>query len=477
LFGCCAGFSGVIESMRERLNGANVAIIGLARTGLAAAEVLARLGAHVIVYDRKPAAALASEIAEAERIGVEARVGRDTVDYKGLDLLVTSPGVNRNAPVLTQAVAEGVEVISEIELAYRISRAPILAVTGTNGKTTTTVLLGRVMEADGRNTFIAGNISADELKMPLVKAAYEADSSAVIAAEISTFQLEWIKYFRPRVAALLNISADHGDRHSSFSEYAALKARIFENQESEDFAVVNRDNRWSLAAAKDVRSSVLQFSVRRKVENGAYLDGGDVIFCIGGSRTKVLSASDILLPGSHNLENVLAAVCMSLAFGAEVESVRKAVSSFDGVPHRMEKVAAVAGVQYINNSMCTNPKAFERSLEAVGGSAVVIAGGKFKGGRMDPIVRSVKKYAKALILIGASADLFESRVRAAGYNSIHRADSLEEAVNIAHNIASSGDTVILAPACASFDMFQDFEERGRVFRESVKKLPPSAEQD
>ena len=460
--------------MRESLNGAKIAIIGLARTGLAAGEVLARLGAQVVIYDRKPESALTTEIAEAKSLGVEVRVGREDVDYEGLDLLVTSPGVKRNAPVLIQAETRGIEVISEIELAYRISRAPILAVTGTNGKTTTTVLLGRIMEADGRKTFIAGNISADELKMPLVKAAYEASSDAVIAAEISTFQLEWIRDFRPRVAALLNISSDHADRHSSFAEYAALKARIFENQQAEDFAVINRDNRWSRAAARGVRSSVLQFSTKRKVNQGAFIDGDKIVFCFDGNKIEVLTVSDVRLPGMHNMENVLAAVCMALAFGAKTESVQKAVINFNGVPHRMEKVAVVDGVNYINNSMCTNPKAFERSLEAVGGPAVVIAGGKFKGGRMDPIVRAVARYAKALVLIGASADLFEKRMRAAGYDNVLRASSLADAVNIARGIALPGDTVILAPACASFDMFQDFEERGRVFREAVKNLSSSA---
>jgi len=447
------------------------AVVGMGRTGMAAAEVLSDLGARVVLYDRKPAAELERELDHAKRLGVEVRPGHSGVDLDGVDVLIPSPGVPAASPIFEEALRRGVEVMSEIEMAYRISRAPIIAITGTNGKTTTTVLTGQILQADGRETYIAGNVAAGDIKLPLVKAAHQASESGVIVAEVSTFQLEWISSFRPRVAVLLNIDGDHQDRHTP-EEYAALKARIFEFQSPEDYAVVNADNAGSSAVGELVRAKQLQFSRLHPVEQGAFIEDGAVRVRIDGREVAACSLDDIeaagTLPGTHSQENVLAAACASVVFGAAPESVARAVREFPGIEHRMEKVARIGGVDYINNSMCTNVEAFVRSVEAVGGRPVVIAGGKHKGGSLEPMAEAVKRHAKHLVLIGESAGEIEEAVRRAGFSAITRSGSMEEAVAAAAAVAAPGDTVILAPACASFDMFSSFEERGQVFKNIVR---------
>lgn len=439
---------------------------------MAAAEVLMDLGARSLLFDRKPANELERELDLAKRLGVDARPGCARVDLEGVDMLVPSPGVPANSPIFDDAKRRGVEILSEIELAYRISSAQIIAVTGTNGKTTTTVLTGRIFEADGYETYIAGNVSAGDLKLPLVMAAHRASPDAVIVAEISTFQLEWISTFRPKVAMLLNIGTDHADRHTP-EEYASLKARIFENQQPDDFSVINLDNAAAMSRIDNVYGKKLYFSWLKRVDEGAFIEDGLVKVRLDGRETVACSLEDILtpgtLPGTHNQENVMAACCAAAALGVHPESIAKAVREFSGVEHRMEKVATADGVSYVNNSMCTNVDAFARSIEAVEGRPIVIAGGKHKGGDLAPMAQAVAKYAKHLVLIGASAEEIEEAVRRAGFSSITQAGSMEEAVSTAAAVAEPGDTIILAPGCASFDMFSNFEERGRTFKNIVKQ--------
>ncbi len=334
-------------------SGKRIAVIGMARTGLAVAEAMAGLGARVTLYDKKDASDLADPVDAARRLGVD-------VDLAEVDLLVPSPGVPRGLPVFVEAQRLGVEVISEIELAYRLSKAPIIAITGTNGKTTTTVLTGRILSADGRQTFIAGNVAGGDLDLPLVTAAVQAGPDSVIVAEISTFQLEWIASFRPRVAAVLNVSSDHMDRHASISEYVALKDRVFENQTESDYSIINAENPITAAMAPRLRGHVLRFARLAEVDEGAFVSGDDLIVRIGGVESRVCSRSDIRIPGEHNVENVLAAACAAVAFGATPESVEAAVREFTGVEHRLETVATIDGVRYINNSMCTNVEAAVR---------------------------------------------------------------------------------------------------------------------
>lgn len=455
--------------MRDYAN-ASIAIIGMARTGLAVAEAVAGLGARVALYDRKSEAELADAAARARRTGARVVTGVDHVDFEGIDLLIPSPGVPADSRSILEARRRGVEVISEIELAFDLARAPIVAVTGTNGKTTTTVLTGRMLQADGRDAIIAGNVVAGDIRLPLVTAAVTAADSSVIVAEISTFQLEWVSAFRPKVAMLLNVTSDHMDRHASVDEYARLKARIFENQTGEDFAVINAENEITAALAPKLAGRVLRFARGRAVDEGAFMRGNDVVVRIDGSEMPVCARSDIRLRGEHNLENVLAAACGAVALGCRPESIRAAVGAFEPVEHRLEPVAVVDGVEYINNSMCTNVDAAVRSVEAITEPQIVIAGGKDKGADYAALGRAFRRRAKHVVLIGADAGLIEDAARRAGFHEISRAGSMREALETARSVAECGDVVVLTPGCASFDMFGSFEERGRVFKQIVKEF-------
>ncbi len=487
--------------MHTEFENKTVAVIGLARSGLACCEVLTKLGATVVPYDGKPAAALTDAIAHLTALGLLPLTGGAPLDYSKLDYVVTSPGVRRDAAVLQDAVKAGVPVLGEIEAAYRIARAPILAITGTNGKTTTTMLLGEMLKAAGMNTYIAGNIAAGDIALPLIQAAYDAPPDAAIVAEISSFQLEWISTFRPKVAALLNISPDHGDRQT-WEEYVAAKWRIFENQTEEDAAVIPYRTVYVPEFAEHVRNvpSFLwevsamppdRYIIDSDTDNILF-DYSPVAFDNEYVNNLLIEVSEIKLPGVHNQENIMVAagmataleVCMNQgysevfdtgvepgAFHVGLEAIRQVATTFTGVVHRLEYVETIGGVKYVNNSMCTNADAFEKSLQALPEPKVVIAGGVFKGGDVATLADAVvQNNVKALVLMGRSAPQIEDAARTAGYNQVHRAGTLGDAVATAARLAQPGDTVLLAPACASFDMFKDFEDRGDQFKAAVRGM-------
>ncbi|MGQ9456318.1 MAG: UDP-N-acetylmuramoyl-L-alanine--D-glutamate ligase [Armatimonadota bacterium] len=460
-------------------SGKRIAVIGLGRTGLAVADVMCSLGASVAVYDAKQPSELGNAIEMARSFGAEVYPGTNEVCLEGVDMLIPSPGVPKNHPTLIRAQTLGVEIISEVELAYRISRCPVVAVTGTNGKTTTTVLIGLIMAADGRRTYVAGNVAGTSIEtpcgvcegpVPFVKAAQMADPESVIVAEVSSFQLEWVKSFKPRVGVLLNVSCDHLDRYSDLEEYVAYKARMFENQTCEEYAVVNNGDSVVSALAKGFRSHILSFTTKSsEVAEGAFVHAGEIIVRINGKESRVCSCSDVQIPGEHNLENVMAAVCAAAALGASLNSVAFAIRDFRGVEHRLETVAVIDGVRYVNNSMCTNVEAAVRSAEAIDAPQIVIAGGKDKGSDFSPLIEIFKRKARHVILIGSDAGTIKSAAEKLGFHAISLASSLDEAVAKARSIALPGDVVMLNPACASFDMFQSFEHRGQVFREIVRR--------
>lgn len=449
-----------------------IAVIGMARTGLAVAEVMNDLGARVVLYDSKSESELTEPLATARALGVETRPDTKDIDLTGVDLLVPSPGVPATLPVFAEARERGIEVSSEIELAYRLSKAPIIAITGTNGKTTTTILTGRMLQADGRDAYIAGNVATGDIKLPLVMAAHKASSESVIVAEISTFQLEWIQSFRPKIAMLLNVTSDHMDRHGSVEEYRSLKARIFENQTADDIAVINADNLFTASLSPKLAGRVLQFSHETEVPEGGFVRGEDLIVRLNGVEHTICRRSDIPLRGEHNVENVLAAACAALSMGAKPENILAAVRQFVPVEHRLEPVATIDGVQYVNNSMCTNLDATVRSIEAIAEPQIVIAGGKAKGKNEDygPVGEALRRKAKHLVLIGADRAVIRRAAENAGFSAISEAESMQEAVEIARSKAAPGDVVVLTPGCASFDMFRSFEHRGQVFKDAVRGM-------
>ncbi len=463
---------------RSEFANRRVAILGMARTGLAAAPVLRDLGAEVLLSDSESAMRLNGRFEEARGLGVEVRSGATPTEaLDDAEIVVPSPGIPRDAPILQLARLRGMSILSEIEVAYRICRAPILAVTGTNGKTTTTMLLGEILRAAGRKTWVAGNIAADEVKQSLITAASQAEPEDVVVAEISSFQLEWVEQFRPVVGVLTNITPDHLNRHRSFAEYAFCKERLFAAQRHDDVAVINAVNAPARGVGSRVNSRLFWFDRGNCGRtDSACVQGGRIVVRWDGSEYILCRVDELQIPGMHNLENALAAAGAAISFGVEPEIVAEALRSFRGVVHRMEPVATVGGALYINNSMCTNVDAAVRSLEALSRPAVLIAGGADKNSDFGPLGAAITRSSdtvRHLVLIGQAAPLIESSARAAGFDAITNAATMDEAVSIAATYAQVGDAVMLSPACASFDMFADFEARGEAFRRAVRDLGPS----
>lgn len=474
--------------MSTDFNGRRVAIIGLAATGLAAARVLHEKGASVTVYDAKSEGDVSGErVRDAQALpGVRLQLGTPDPDLSHTDCVVPSPGVPRNAPVLQNAVRLNVPVLSEIEVAYQIARAPILAITGTNGKTTTTALLGAICREAGLKTYVAGNIAEDAgIRLPLIEAANDAPPSGVIIAEISSFQLEWVTMFRPRVAAWLNLSTDHQDRYADMDDYARAKANLFQAQTPDDWAVINDEDEAVLKFSNGVgQGQRVRFGLSRKVWSDAeadhqkaacaYLDGQTLFaenISPDAAQEIICGTRDIQLPGRHNIANVLAASAMALAFGIDLASVRAGIWHFRGVAHRMETVANVDGVKFVNNSMCTNPAAAAASLQAASGSPVIaIVGGKHKGGDLSPLINALVQYARHVVLIGDAAPEIAGLLPQKGILTWEMANTLPDAVRHAARHARTGDTVMLVPGCASFDRFTSFEQRGQIFRDTVRMM-------
>ena len=446
-------------------------VIGIARSGLAAAEILKSVGANVVMHDQKNVQQLEDALNKVRKMGLDVRTGDEA--YEGIehaDLVIASPGVPVSCPGIVTAMEHSITIISEIEFAYRISPAPIIAITGTNGKTTTSAMIGDILREQGRQVLVAGNIVAGEIRLPLSRAAYRASASEIIVAEISSFQLEWISSFKPRVAALLNISADHMDRHSDMDQYSDTKARIFQCQDTTDTAIVNADDPRVMSYVPQIKSAVWQFSRKTEVEFGTFARGSEVWARTAAGDQLICDTSSMKLRGAHNVENVLAASAAILSFGAEKDFVQEIVDKFEPLEHRLEPVIEVDGVEFLNNSMCTNMLAALRSLEAIGRPAVVIAGGKGKGDDYVQLGEAFNKYAKHVVLIGDDAALIEEAVNKAGFRRISHALSMEEAVEVAWRHAKPGDAIVLSPGCASFDMFKNFEHRGQVFKSAVHAL-------
>lgn len=445
------------------LEGKRVLVVGLARTGIATARFCASRGAHVTAMDDREALRLGETMSELRAIGCTLTFGGDSLpDFAAQDLVVPSPGVSSNHSSLIAARKAGVLVWSEIELAWRFLRGRLIAVTGSNGKTTTTSLIGHILAGSGKQITVAGNIGT-----PLIAHVDQSNDKTITVAEVSSFQLELIHSFRPEIAVLLNLTPDHLDRHASFEDYARAKVRIFENQTERDAAVINADDPGITQRAPS-RPQSFWFSRAKRVANGAYLRRERIVFRRDGEDTVLLDRADIGLRGEHNLENVLAAAAASFLAGAAPAEIAAGVRSFPGVEHRLEFVAEISGVRFFNDSKATNVDATIKALEAFPGGLFVILGGKDKGSDYAPLVPLLRDRAKLVLLIGAAAEKIAAQLG----NGVpfEHAGTLAHAVTLAHQRAREGDTVLLAPACASFDQFENYEHRGRVFKELVRGL-------
>jgi UDP-N-acetylmuramoylalanine--D-glutamate ligase len=445
------------------LKGKKVLVVGLGKSGLAAALFLRRQGAQVTVSDVRSAKSLAKEIPALleEGINVEAG-GHGLLTFRRQDLIVVSPGVPLNTPELAQARSLGRPVIGELELAARFLKGHILAITGSNGKTTTTALVGEILKAAGLRTLVGGNIG-----VPVVGLIEESSDDCWSVLEVSSFQLESTEQFHPRIAVILNITPDHLDRHGSFENYAQAKERIFAAQDAEDYLVLNADNIRTAQAAERSVAKISWFSIEHPVEQGAWLQDGFVVYRPerNAAVETVMPLSGIPLKGAHNVENVLAAVCAARQAGASVQAIRHSVEAFKAVEHRLEYVATINGVEFYNDSKATNVDATAKAIAAFSSGIHLILGGKDKGSDYTLLAPLLRERVSAVYTIGAAAAKIESHLR--GIITIRSCETLAAAVSAAGTAARPGEIVLLAPACSSFDQFENYEHRGRVFKQLV----------
>ena len=445
-----------------------VLVLGMARSGIAAAELLLHHGAIPVLADSKNEEAFGNALDSLRGTACRFRLGEDPVMLLDeADILLISPGVPIDAPVVLAAKEKGITVVGELEMASSMLSGDMLAISGTNGKTTTTTLVGKIFENAGRVTHVAGNIG-----YPLSAVAKVSRKEDISIVEVSSFQLESIRTFHPRVAALLNITEDHLNRHGTMAQYIKLKQRLFENQKPTDVAVLNMDDPVLFKMAQKLKSRVAFFSRTQKVENGAYIEDGKIVWQWDGERKNICDADEVLIPGPHNLENALAATAMACAMGIPTPIIRHTLVSFTGVEHRIEKVRIFQGVTYINDSKGTNVDSTIKAVQSMKAPTVLILGGYDKHTDFSPLCREIVRSGRIshVVAIGQTAKQIHRQLEEAGYTAVVRAYSFEEALGTARENAVHGGNVLLSPACASFDMFRDFEHRGQVFKELVNAL-------
>jgi UDP-N-acetylmuramoylalanine--D-glutamate ligase len=447
------------------LKNKRVLVVGIGKSGLAAARFLKKRGARVTVSDARPALLIAElPMLLDEGFMVEAG-SHGLLTFRRQDLIVVSPGVPATVPELVQVRAIGMHVIGELELGTEFLQGEVIAITGSNGKTTTTTLVGEILKAAGRTTLVGGNIGT-----PVVELAEESTPETWSVLEVSSFQLETVETFKPQIALLLNITPDHLDRHGSFENYAAAKARITEFQAEDDFLVLNAEDVKAQLVAAKTKAQIYWFSSKRQIKQGAFVHGESIFFVAkeGAKPEPVMPVAEIPLAGAHNVENVLAAICAARLAGIESMVIRTAVAGFKAVEHRLEFVREFEGVRYYNDSKATNVDATVKAVEAFEGGVWLILGGKDKDSDYATMSALLRERVKAVLTIGSAAEKIERQL--AGVVMIERAETIERAVALAHEKASVGDVVLLAPACASFDQFENYEHRGRVFKGLVQGL-------
>jgi len=447
------------------LTNKRVLVVGLGKSGLAAAHFLKAHGARVTVSDARPIT-LIKELSSLLDEGFIVEAGsHGLLTFRRQDLIVVSPGVPMATPELMTVRAVGAHIIGELELGAQFLQGEVIAITGSNGKTTTTALLGEILKASGRPTLVGGNIGR-----PVTAMVAESTPETWSVLEVSSFQLETVETFKPRIAVVLNITPDHLDRHGTFAAYAAAKARITERQTPADFLILNAEDAPTQGIAAKTNARIYWFSARRQIKQGAFVHGESVFFIAkeGTTPEPVMPVVEIGLAGSHNVENVLAAVCAARLAGVPAETVRKAVAAFQAVEHRLEFVRELHGVRYFNDSKATNVDATAKAVEAFPGGILLILGGKDKDSDYSVLAPLLRQRVQTVITIGSAAEKIEHQL--AGVVKIERAGTMERAVALAREQADPGDVVLLAPACASFDQFENYEHRGRVFKDLARQL-------
>jgi UDP-N-acetylmuramoylalanine--D-glutamate ligase len=450
---------------RQSLAGKTVSVVGLAKSGVAAARLIRRLGGRVLASDSSPLEALPEDARGLERLGCALWAGgHPDAAFAGAELIVVSPGVPLELPALVAMRARGVPIIGELELAWRVMEADVIAITGTNGKTTTTTLTGELLRTQVRPVLVGGNIGT-----PLAEHALEFPGDGIVVAEVSSFQLDTTDRFRPRVAAILNITPDHIDRHGTFERYVDAKARIFANQLSTDCVVLNADDPVTAGLGGRARGRVIWFSRLTTLAHGVFIYDGWIVAKLNGSTERICPVTEITLRGQHNVENVLAATACALWTGMSPSLIRRGIAAFRGVAHRIERVHDDRGVVYYNDSKGTNVDSTIKALESFSEPVILIAGGKGKGQDFGPLAEAARGRVRRAILIGQDRDRIRAALDLAGIPA-EDAEAMDDAVRRARDAARVGDVVLLSPACASFDMFRNFEHRGDAFKSVVRAL-------
>ncbi len=448
----------------ESFAGKKILVVGMARSGMAAARFLHARGARVTVSECRDQCQLEPEIRTLEALGIGCEVGAHRLEtFLKAECIVVSPGVPLDQPVLREAAGRGTEILSEIELASRFLGGRIVGITGSNGKTTTTTLIGEILGAAGFRVQVGGNIG-----VPLTSLVERSASDSINVVELSSFQLEAITSLRAHIGVILNITPDHMDRYPDLAAYASAKLNLLNHQGASDFVVLNRDDRLLRGLAEPPAAERFWFSTRMPVDQGTCLQDGALVFRQRGASEPVVRVEDVRIKGRHNLENVAAAVTVARLLGASVPSIRETVARFRGVSHRLEWVREIRGVDFYNDSKATNPTSAQRALEAFDQRLILILGGRDKASDFAVLSPQVNRRVKGLVLLGEASRKIESQL--AGTAPVTRAASMEEAVRLAFGQADRGEVVLLAPACSSFDMFRDYEDRGNVFKQAVHRL-------
>ncbi len=448
--------------------GKRVLVVGMARSGVAAAKLLHKAGAKVVINDNKTAEQLGDALLPLNGLDIEYALGCPAGEcLAGIDAMIISPGIPDTAGFVVKAKDMGIYVTGELEMAYQLSSGEMVAITGTNGKTTTVSLLGEIFRNAGRTTHVVGNIG-----YPYSAAGFDSADSDMFVCEVSSFQMETAETFHPRCGALLNITEDHLNRHGTMECYAQTKMRMFQNMTEADVAVFNADDPALKPYIPQVKAQVMLFSRKNEVDCGAFVRDGVIMTRFGGIETTVCPAEDVYIPGPHNLENALAASCMATACGVDASVISHTLRTFTGVEHRIEFVRELEGVRYINDSKGTNVDSTIKAIQTMNRPTAIILGGYDKHCDFTPMVKEMlaSDYIREAVLIGVTADQIERQCRENGYTNLHRAATLKDAIDQCRALSGEGWNVLLSPACASFDMFPDYEARGRIFKELVGEL-------
>ena len=455
-----------VVDYRKSLKNASILVVGMGKSGRAAVTALCELGARVAAQDSNSIDKMDPEFIEYLKANdVKMIFGETPEDMSSYDALVLSPGVPTDIPMVNAARSAGAEIIGELELAYRLSEAKYAAITGTNGKTTTTTLVGEIFKASGRKTSVVGNIGN-----PVVTEAMNADAENWMVAEVSSFQLETTCEFTPEVSAVLNLTPDHLNRHKTMEAYGAAKARVFANQTEDQYLVINYDDKLCYSLAEDCKATIVPFSRKEKLEYGAFLDGDTLMINDGSNLLPVCRADELRIIGDHNVENVLAAAAISYWAGIDIKTIRDAVLAFPGVEHRIEYCGTINGAKYYNDSKGTNVDASVIAIKALKKNIILIAGGDGKAQDFTDLAAHLNGPVKAMVLLGRDAPIIEEAARKAGFTAIYNEADMESVVKKCYELAEEGDNVLLSPACASWDMYKSYEVRGRHFKDCVKEL-------